>query len=167
MPATQQLPHHLCSILHNSLQVELSPIPAGAISAVYARELQCRWERCGAEKKGQFCSYSFSLFGILRNKILKSRVKRQKPELTGFSLSFVAQCCADFPSCLFICKTRLLFSVYECINFTNNVIENYHSYNNNLLVSTTSRHFPSTKESKSVLLGIHFYMGFAPEDLYS
>lgn len=80
MPATQQLPHHLCFILYNSLQVEPWLIPAGVISAVYARELQCRWERRDAEeKKGQFCSYSFRLFGILRNRILKSKAKRQKP----------------------------------------------------------------------------------------
>lgn len=39
--------------------------------------------------------------------------------------------------------------------------------NNNLLVPTTSRHFPSTKESKCVLLGVYFYKFFAPEGLYS
>lgn len=39
--------------------------------------------------------------------------------------------------------------------------------NNNLLVPTTSGHFPSTKESKSVLLGVYFYKFFAPEGLYS
>lgn len=80
MPATQQLPHHLCFISYNPLQVELSLIPAGVISAVYARELQCRWERRDAGKKRDSFDffYSFRLLGILRNRILKSRVKKAK-----------------------------------------------------------------------------------------
>lgn len=80
--------------------------------------------------KDSFALDSFSLLGLLKTGLGTGRVKRQKPWLTGFFLHFVGFffLSDDFPSCLFICKTRLHFFIYECITFANSVTGNYHSY---------------------------------------
>jgi len=113
------------------------------------------------DRKESFALGSFSLAGTLANSIKKAG---QNVKSLGLWTSlwcslfiYLFICSNNFPSCHFICQTRLLvFFFYERITLPAMSWGIIIIIVNNLLVPTTPRHFPSTKESTFGFLEVHF-----------